>query len=396
MESIPETHVPKEAWFSRGEYERRLAAVRRAMAESELDAFILFSAANTYYLTGHHSVDSWEFRAVVVTPDRNPVVLLYSFERGRFMASSWLEEAHYYEAGDDPVAALARIVADAGLRGRRLGIEASCPTVSAVLLERVEQALAGARIERVDRLVDRIRCRKSSEELACIHRAAELTRLGMKAAMEAVSIGVRDHEIAAAATSAMIRAGSHNLVMMPTVAVGHRSGLAHSEHDGVAVQSGDAVFIELSGCWRHYSAPLMGTITMGPVDDLRTELLQTAHRVADVILQESKPGVRACDVADAAREAMRPIEKRIQFHYNFGYSVGVNFPPHWLEESAFYLKTNNPAPLEVGMVFHAPLTMRILGRLAVGTSRTFEITPTGARALTGDPNRIEDGLSHDP
>ena len=81
--------------------------------------------------------------------------------------------------------------------------------------------------------------------------------------------------------------------------------------------------------------------------------------------------------------ALRSIEDRIHFHYIFGYSVGINFPPHWLEESNFHLRATNEEPLQAGMVFHLPLTMRVLGEYGAGTSRTIEITGQGARVLTG-------------
>jgi len=86
---------------------------------------------------------------------------------------------------------------------------------------------------------------------------------------------------------------------------------------------------------------------------------------------------------------IRGIEDRIQFHYNFGYSLGISFPPHWLEESHFYIKANNPALLQAGMAFHAPLTMRVLGQYAAGTSRTFVIGEKGTQVLTGDVEPVK-------
>jgi len=38
----------------------------------------------------------------------------------------------------------------------------------------------------------------------------------------------------------MLEQGSDNLVMMPTVAVGYRCGLSHSEHSHLQVRKGDA------------------------------------------------------------------------------------------------------------------------------------------------------------
>jgi Xaa-Pro dipeptidase len=356
------------------------------MTLRELDVLVIFSPANVYYLTGHHSIDSWEFRALVVTHDREPALLLYSFERGRFVASSWLADAIFYGPTDDPVAHLAEAIEDLRLTRARVGLELNASNLNVATYQRIEARLNNADLIGADRLVDRIRLVKSDAELACVHRAAELTNIGLRAAREAVRPGAFDYEIVAAAADAMFRAGSHQLVMQPTVAVGYRSGLSHSQHNGVQAQTGDSVFIELSGNYRHYSAPIMYTTTIGPVDDERNEFLDVAHRTAETIIEHAKPGVRACDVAAKALDPIRSIENRIQFHYVFGYSVGISFPPHWLEESYFHIRATNEEPLQAGMVFHLPLTMRVLGKYGAGTSRTIEIAEHGARMLTGGPN----------
>ena len=361
------------------------------MASRQLDALLIFSPANVYYLAGHHSIDSWEFRALVVTPDHDPTLLLFGFEQGRFLASSWLADALFYGPVDDPVLELARMIEDLGLATARIGIELNASNLSVAIYRQIEERLHRANLVGADRLVDRIRLVKSANELACIRRAAELTDTGLGAALEAIRPGVFDYEIAAAATAAMFRAGSHQLVMQPTIAMGYRTGLPHSQHDGLQAQTGDSVFVELSGNYRHYSAPVMQTTTIGPVDDERVEFLDVAQRTAETIIAHARPGVRACDVAEKAHAAMRSIADRILFHYIFAYSVGISFPPHWLEESHFHIRATNEEPLQAGMVFHLPLTMRVLGKYGAGTSRTIEITEGGARVLTGQPTAGSQG-----
>lgn len=380
-------NFPKENWFSDEEYQRRLSAVRREMSKRDLGGLVLFSPANIFYLTGHHSIDSWEFRAVLITPDRDPLLLLYSFERGRFLASSWLNEARFHLPGADPVLTLIQLIADVGPSSGGVGIELNTPFLNETSTQLWTGNLPAVHRVAADGLIERIRLCKSPEELKCIRRAADFTKVGMQAAVRTIREGVMDHEIAAAAAHAMLMAGSDLFVMMPTVAVGYRSGLSHSEHGHIEVNRGDPVFIELSGCWRHYCAPLMLTTTLGTPSAEWKELLDVSHHTADVILNVARPGVPASEVARAAWEAIRRIEDRIQFHYNFGYSLGISFPPHWLEDSHFHIKTSNPEILEAGMVFHSPLTMRLLGRCAAGTSRTFEITDQGSQVLTGDDER---------
>lgn len=361
----------------------RLANVRASLKERGLEGLVVFSPANIYYLTGHHSIDSWEFRAAVISLHGPPEVLLFHFERGRFMASSWLDEARYYGPGDDPIAMLAAMIKECGLASARLGIEVNAATLSVELKQKVSESLRSAELVDVARLVDELRLCKSPEELATIERAASLTELGMQAAVDAAEVDATDYEVAAAATHAMLMAGSHNLVMMPTVAVGKRSGLAHSEHIGRRIQTGDSVFLEMSACWRHYSAPLMKTVHVGQSDRDWERMQQIARNTADAIIQTAKVDVPAREVAKAARGAMSSIEQEVQFHFNFGYSVGISYPPHWLEESGFYLTESNSEPIRAGMVFHLPLTFRILGKCASGLSHTIAITESGVRMLTG-------------
>lgn len=374
----------RECWFSSDEYQMRLAKARDSMKAHDLDGLVVFSPANTFYLTGHHSLDSWEFRAVVVTHDKQPQILLFHFERGRFLASSWLEEACYYGPGADPIAMLLSMIKECGLSSSRIGLEASTPFLSDELKQTLAENLTSAILVDTIRLVDEIRLCKSEPELAAIEQAALLTEVGMQAAVDAAKVNATDNQIAAEATRAMLMAGSHNLVMMPIVAVGQRSGLAHSEHVGRRIRDGDSVFLELSACWRHYSAPLMKTIRIGKSAPKWDKLLEVARITADTIVRIAKIGVPARDVARAAHDAMSCIEDEVQYHYNFGYSMGISFPPHWLEESAFYLTESNPRPLQAGMVFHLPLTFRVLGQYAAGMSHTIAITDKGARILTGE------------
>lgn len=375
--------IESEGWFSLNEYQARLSHVRAAMAARGLDGLVVFSPANTYYLTGHHSIDSWEFRAVVVTHDKPPETLLFHFELGRFLASSWIDDARYYGPGDAPISKLSAMIAESGLAAGRLGIETNSPVANEEARKQLAASLPDAQWVSASKLIADIRLCKSEQELAAIEHAASLTELGMQAAVDSAIGNATDNEVAAAAAHAMLAAGSHNLVMMPTIAVGKRSGLAHSEHVGRRIAEGDSVFLELSACWRHYSAPLMKTIFVGDPPRAWENMLQVAADTANAIIQTAKPGVPAQQVARAAHQAMSSIEHEVQYHFNFGYSVGISYPPHWLEDGGFYLTESNPEPIRAGMVFHLPLTFRVLGACAAGLSHTIAITENGVRTLTG-------------
>ena len=117
----------------------------------------------------------------------------------------------------------------------------------------------------------------------------------------------------------------------------------------------------------------------------RQEIMEVAQLAVQTIVETARAGVRASDVATAAyNKAIKQIGDRIQFHHNFGYSVGIGFPPDWLEPIHFFIQRDNHTPLQAGMTFHLPLTLRVLGVYGVGTSETILITEEGCDVLTQD------------
>src|SRR3546814_2056149 len=65
-----------------------------------------------------------------------------------------------------------------------------------------------------------------------------------------------------------------------------------------------------------------------------------------------------------------------------GYSVGIGFPPTWMEAEIIALKRDDPTVLHPGMVFHIVPALREAGQFAVGCSETVLVTENGVEVLT--------------
>jgi Xaa-Pro dipeptidase len=85
-----------------------------------------------------------------------------------------------------------------------------------------------------------------------------------------------------------------------------------------------------------------------------------------------------------------PVEKDVVFHHNFGYPVGLGYPPSWIETLGYFLRANNPEPVEAGMVFHLPMSLRVAGQFGVCLSHTMLVTANGGVALTRTPARLRE------
>ena len=380
--------VPKAPAFSVPEYRRRLVAVQQGLAERDLDGLVLFSPGNINYLTGMDSENLFDTQACILARDGDPSVVLFDFERGRFDNSAWLAEPVAYGPFADPITAVVEELRRRGLDRGRLGIEQRQAGLSPQHFLRLQAALPTAKIEDAFGPVERVRLVKSEEEIALMRRAAAFTDEGVRAGYAAIVSGVRDASVAAAVVEAMYRAGSDPVCWGPVVAAGYRAGLAHSSFNGHVIARGETVFLELTGQHRRYVAPVMRTATVGTATAEHRRLAQASADAVAAILETARAGTPARTVAEAGLRYIRPVERDIVFHHYFGYPVGIGYPPSWIETLGFFIRTDNPAPVQAGMVFHLPMSLRVAGRLGICLSQTMLVTPDGGVPLTSTPARL--------
>jgi Xaa-Pro dipeptidase len=380
--------IPREPAFPVEEYRDRVARVHACMAERRIDAIILFGPHNIAYLTGMDSENLFDPQACILAAGKDPVLVILDFELGRFENSAWLEKPLLFGQFDDPVAAFAQAIAAEGLARSRLGIDRRW--IGSQQYQQLVAALLEARIEDSFGIVERVRLVKSAAEIELMRKAAGFTDAAVEAGFAATVAGRRDYDVAAAIMSALYGAGSDLSCWGPIVAAGYRSGLAHSAHNGKELKVGECVFLELTGQYRRYTAPLMRTAVIGKASAEQRRLADASAGAVAAILEAAKAGTPAKHVAAAGLRHIAPVEEGIVFHHNFGYPVGLGYPPSWIETLGFFIRADNPMPLEAGMVFHLPMSLRVAGRFGVCLSQTMLVTTEGGVALTRSPARLRD------
>lgn len=371
----------REVYFPPDEYAARLEAVRRNLSARQLDLLITFDPANIAYVCGHFSTNLHDFQCLIIPRDRDPIMVLWYFELARFHASATGAVAEAYDTDEDPVPFLLDVLKKHGLAAVRMGLDDGSASVSPAVQRRVFEVLPEGRSTYVQGIIERARLIKSPREIDKLKAASRLTGIGTKAAMAAIRTGARDFEVAAACHEAMFSAGCHWMAVDPYICGGWRGGAPHSTATGHQFAAGDSVFIEVGANVDRYTAPIMRSAAVGHVRAEVKDLHAISNDTLDALIAGIRPGVAAADIAAVGRSHVSRIPDDVIFHYTFGYPVGINFPPSWLEGSKFLLTAANPAPLEVGMVFHLPMSLRSYGRFGIGLSETVVVTPDGVEVL---------------
>ena len=190
--------IPHEPAFDAAEYAGRLAAVRRGMAERDIDGLLLFSPHNVFYLSGMDSENLFDFQCLIVPAAGEPVLVILDFEEARAANSVGAGRTVSYHAFDDPIEAVLAQVDALGLGAARLGLESGAGITPASYAHFVER-LAGASVADSFGIVENVRLVKSPAEQAYMRRAAALTDAATLAAYDVLRPGVRDADIARAA-----------------------------------------------------------------------------------------------------------------------------------------------------------------------------------------------------
>lgn len=93
------------------------------------------------------------------------------------------------------------------------------------------------------------------------------------------------------------------------------------------------------------------------------------------------PGTPFEEVALLADTILAPHRERFFHSGVYGYAVGAQFPPSWVEGTGF-LAAGQSTPLARNMVFHLPLCLRLPGGFGIGLSNTVRVTDRGGMRLT--------------
>ncbi len=389
--------IPRDLAFDVAEFRRRVDAVRAGMTDRRLDALVVLSPGSINYLSGLDDNSLSDVTALILPLERDPVLVLFWFEAGRAQNTCWFDDVRLYRAPNDPipgegaVAAVVEAVHSLGLGSTksRIGVEMGPGGLSPAEHQELIAGLGEAHVEDSWPIVEVVRRTKSPAEVAYMRRAAAITDAAIEAGTRALAIGARDTEVGGVILETLHRLGSETSCLGPIVAAGWRSGAPHSSFARQEIRPGDTVFLEVTAQVRRYTAPLMRTGILGEPTPEQARAAEAGAAAVQVVIDTARPGIAAGDVALAAGAVIAPLLPGLVFHGNFGYPVGLGYPPTWSERLGFQLRPDNRQVLETGMTLHLPVSLRKFGEWGICQSHTILITETGAEALTRAEARLQ-------
>jgi Xaa-Pro aminopeptidase len=374
-----------EIFFPTEEFSTRCARVRSAMAEASLDALLLTDPSDIYYLTGYHTFEVSVHTALVVT-EHQLILQVPSIETGPAVVTAIVDDiiAYRWENTSEVIEPLC----DALAQSSAIGIDGMSAGLRYGIISQLQQRLGASRFTEGGFVLDRIRIVKSEAELVCLQHSATITSAGLAAAISCIRPAMTDNDIAAEGSRALLAAGSEFMSLQPIVTSGKRSSIIHVNHKRNVISPDDSVFLEFGSAYQRYTAPMMRMAVAGKASDEMKAVRDLCRQLFDALCPAMKPG-HTFDQAAAAAESILAQRQDLFFSGVFGYAVGAQFPPSWVEGTG-YIARGQQRVFEKNMVFHLPLCLRLPGRWGIGLSDTVLVTDNGAVPITNNDWQIHE------
>lgn len=332
-----------EPAFPPAEYAARLQRIRERLAQDGIDCLFLTSPEAMNWVSGYQcewyqaqSPRQWPAASGIAVHVDHDRYILFDTEReaalGRIFTTS--TDTRYFprtslrggaEFVVDELAAL-------GWLDGTLGLELWSYRPNGPLSARF-QALAvakGATIVDGTDVVRELRWVKSPLERAAMREAAQIADIGMRAARDALEVGVTELEVYGEMVAALAKAGGENTAITQPVLFGNKTNAAHALSTRRVLREGEPVMIDLSGVRHRYHVNLARMFHCGePAPDVADVAARAAASI-DVVKGLLRPNLPVRELSEALVAYYQAEGLWESRGWIGGYEMGIAFYGDWV------------------------------------------------------------------
>ncbi|WXG40951.1 MAG: Xaa-Pro peptidase family protein [Candidatus Freyarchaeum deiterrae] len=306
----------------------------------DVEALILFKPENIFYISSFFSTS---FMYLFIPREDSPTAVVSQLEFEA--AKNAIKDFSILEAKkqEDFEKTLLNLQKD--LKLKKLGFEEDFLTVN--VKEKLEKSSKGVDFMPASDIIKKLRSIKSRSEIEVIRKAAEIADEGIKRAIDAITPGIKEYEVAAEAEYAMRKMGSSGTSFDTIIASGYRSAFPHGSCSDRKLENGDLVVIDLGARYKNYCSDLTRTRMVGSPSSKQEKLFQTVLNAQQKAMEIICPGVKASVIDETARELIKKEGYGDFFVHSFGHGVGIEVHEYPS------ISLNSKDIIETGMVFTA-------------------------------------------
>jgi creatinase len=378
-----------QATFSGAEMQSRLDNLRAHMASEEIDVVLMTSYHNVNYYADFLYCSFGRPYGLVISHD-NSVSISANIDGGQPWRRSAGDNLVYTDwQRDSYFSAVKQLVAD---DAKRVGVEFD--HINLDNFEKLRSALPGCEFFDIGQAAMKLRMIKSDEEIALIKQGARIADIGGAACVEAIDVGVPEHEVALHSTRAMVReiARTYPDAELMDTWTWFQSGIntdgAHNPVTSKKIERGDILSLNCFPMIAGYYTALERTLFAAECSDSHRRLWEVNVEVHEAGIDLIKPGAVCCDIAAQLNEIYRGHELLQYRTFGYGHSFGT-LSHYYGREAGLELREDVETVLRPNMVVSMePMIMLPEAMPGAGGYREHDIlvlTEDGAENITRFP-----------
>jgi len=293
----------------------RLSALRRKLAEQNLDAILITQPENQRYLSGFTG------SAGVLLISQDQAIIATDFRFFEQVARQALDFQLAKVEGKF-AALLPQLVEQ--VEAKRVGFESAHLTFD----QHREWAEVAEGFELVPTkdIVEDLRAVKDEDELNTIKKAVALSDAAFAHILGSIEPGMTERDVAWELESYMRTHGAEKVAFDLIIGAGPNGAMPHATVSDRAIQAGEPIVIDLGAALDGYHSDLTRTICLGEPDDKLREiygLVLRAQLAAEDWIEGIKPGMTGKEADVIARRVIEEAGYGEQFGHGLGHGVGL-------------------------------------------------------------------------
>ncbi len=351
----------------------RVTSLRTVLETARVDALLVGHHTDIRYLTGFAGDDSL---LLVTGEDTAPVIITDArhdqlLEPWRHSGAAQVVIATRHQLDK----AARELCADRGVT--RLGIQAEHVTLADRRV--MDAAMQGVEIVETDGLVGTLRMRKDLLEVAAIERAIDIHQEAMQAAIDRLSPGMCELDLAAAIEYEMKIRGASGPSFDTCVSAGVNSAVIHYQTGRDRIEPG-TLLVDWGAVVDGYCSDMTRTWGVGCLPEKIGELYGIVLEAQLAAIDACAPGRLCAEVDGVARRIITDAGYGEQFGHGLGHGLGLD-----VHEAPYFNSQATETVLAPGMVMTVEPGIYLPGIGGVRIEDDVLITERGCRVLGSFP-----------
>lgn len=321
----------------------RLENLLSEMKDRRMDAALVTSTANFYYLSNHYTDPHERLIAVYVSHAADPLLIVPKLEEEDARNAGWKYDIIGYFDHEDPWRLLSVYLAKAGKAPQSIAIEHDHVTLDRY--QSIENTFPKAEIMDAKDMLAELRVVKNTKEYTLLKQAAALADFGVETGVKAIREGLTELELVAKIEYELKKQGVRQMSFSTMALSGVKTASPHGNPSGDKIMAGDLVMFDLGVIFEGYCSDITRTVAFQTITDEQRNIYETVYAAEEAAIAASIPGGTVGSIDRTARDIISQAGYGDYFTHRVGHGLGI--------EAHEYpsMHGNNELPLKAGMCF---------------------------------------------